>query len=60
MSFESDGIPPSWEEIKAASRRLGRRANGQTGEKRVVREYLAREESEDSRAKEQLALPGYN
>ena len=60
MSFESDGIPLSWDEIKAASHRLDRRANAKPGEKRVVREYLAHEESEDSRAKEQLALPGYN
>ena len=60
MSFDNDGLPVSWEEIKTASRRLVRRVNETAAEKRVVREYLAHEDSDDSRAKEHLALPGYN
>lgn len=60
MSFENDGLPVSWEDIKAASRRLVRREKEEVAEKRVVREYLSQEDSEDTRVKEQLALPGYN
>jgi hypothetical protein len=59
MSFENDGLPVSWEEIKAASRRLVRRGDSVV-EKRVARRYLVNEDSEDSRVKEQLAIPGYN
>ncbi len=60
MSFENDGLPVSWEDIKAASRRLDRRGNEEVPEKRVVREYLSQEDCEDARVKERLALPGYN
>ena len=60
MSFESDGQPASWEEIKAASRRLVRRVDEQQKEKHMVREYLAHEDCEDTRVKEHLAIPGYN
>lgn len=60
MSFENDGLPVSWEEIKAASRRLDRREDGSEFEKRVFRNYLSHEDSEDSRVKEHLAIPGYN
>jgi hypothetical protein len=59
MSFENDGLMANWEEIKAASRRLADRGE-RVVPKRVVRKYLADEDSEDSRAKEHLALPGYN
>ena len=59
MSFENDGLPVSWDEIKAASRRLVRRGDSVV-EKRVARRYLADEDSEDTRVKEQLAIPGYN
>jgi len=59
MSFENDGLQVSWEEIKAASQRLIRRGDDVV-EKRVVRKYLADEDSDDSRVKEHLAIPGYN
>jgi hypothetical protein len=59
MSFENDGLPASWEEIKAASQRLVRRGNTVV-EKSVARKYLADEDSDDSRVKEHLAIPGYN
>jgi hypothetical protein len=60
MSFENDGLPVSWEDIKAASRRLDRREDEVKVEKRVVREYLAHTDCEDARVKEHLAIPGYN
>jgi hypothetical protein len=62
MSFENEGLPVSWEEIKAASSRLvGRKpAEEHKAEKRMVREYLAHTECEDARAKEHIAIPGYN
>ena len=60
MSFENDGLPVSWDEIKAASRRLDRRENEEVEEKRMVREYLAHADCEDARAKDRLAIPGYN
>ncbi len=60
MSFENDGLPASWDEIKAASRRLDRRDNEEAEEKRVVREYLRHTDCEDARVKERLAIPGYN
>ena len=62
MSFENEGLPLTWEEIKAASARLvGREFPSEDeAEKRLVREYLSHEDSEDERVKEQIALPGYN
>jgi hypothetical protein len=62
MSVENDGISLSWEEIKAASKRLLGRGPVEElqDEKRMVREYLAHEECEDARVKEHIAIPGYN
>lgn len=60
MSFENDGLPASWEEIKAASRRIARVARDNVVDKRVARKYLADEDSEDNRVKDHLAIPGYN
>lgn len=60
MSFENDGIPPSWDEIKAASRRIVRAERPETLEKRVAREYLSHTECEDVRVQEHIAIPGYN
>jgi len=62
MSLENEGLPVSWEEIKAASRRIFGRASEleQQEEKRMVREYLAHTDCEDSRVKEHIAIPGYN
>ena len=62
MSFENEGIPVTWEDIKAASRRLLGRDPGEElqEEKRMVREYLEHENCEDTRVKEHIAIPGYN
>ena len=60
MSFENDGLPPSWEEIKAASGRIVKREKTGQSEKRVARKYLAHEDCEDTRVKDQIATPGYN
>lgn len=62
MSVENDGIPLSWEEIKAVSRRLfgGESTDKHEAEMRSAREYLARNDCEDARAKEHIAIPGYN
>ncbi len=60
MSFENEGLPVSWEEIKAASRRLVRRKNEREIEKRRVREYLAHTECEDASVQDHIAIPGYN
>ena len=60
MSFENDGLPVSWEDIKAASRRLDRRKDETKAEKRMAREYLAHTDCEDTRVKDHLAIPGYN
>lgn len=60
MSFENEGVPVSWEEIKAASRRMVRRRNEREMEKRRVREYLAHTECEDTRVQDHIAIPGYN
>lgn len=61
MSFENDGIPASWDEIKAASSRIDRRHHREEEfEKRMVREYLAHTDCEDARVKEHVAIPGYN
>ena len=62
MSFENDGIPLSWEEIKAASRRLfgSEPAEEHEAEMRAAREYLAHTDCEDTRVKEHIAIPGYN
>ncbi len=62
MSFENEGFPLTWEEIKAASARLVGREfpSEEEAEKRVARQYLSQEDSEDARVKEQIALPGYN
>ena len=64
MSFENEGLPVSWEEIKKASRRLdwGGNENVVQTEKKVVRKYLSSTDDgeEDTRAKDHLAIPGYN
>ena len=62
MSLENEGLPISWEEIKAASGRLfGREFPSEhEAEKRLVREYLSHEECDDVRVKEHIAIPGYN
>ena len=62
MLVENDGIPLSWEEIKAVSKQLLGRGQAEElqDEKRMVREYLSHEECDDARAKEHLAIPGYN
>ena len=62
MLVENDGIPLSWEELKATSRRFfGRESMDEhEAEMRAAREYLARNDCEDVRAKEQIAIPGYN
>lgn len=60
MSFENEGLPVSWEEIKAASRRLDWAGKEEAVEKRAAREYLAHTECDDSRIKEHVAIPGYN
>jgi hypothetical protein len=60
MSIDDDGLPASWEEIKRASGRLGRREDEAKVEKRLAREYLSQADCEDDRAEEQLAIPGYN
>lgn len=60
MSFENDGLPPSWDEIKAASRRIDRREGPEQQEKRLVREYLKHTDCEDARVQEHIAIPGYN
>ncbi|MCB1800694.1 MAG: hypothetical protein KDI82_03300 [Gammaproteobacteria bacterium] len=64
MSFENEGLPVSWEEIKEASRRLdwGGKEVEERAEKYVVRRYLteARSDCDDSRVRESLAVPGYN
>ena len=62
MSFENEGLPATWEEIKKASRRLdwGGYELVEKIEKRVVRRYLSRTDCEDARAREHLAIPGYN
>lgn len=60
MSFENEGLPVTWEDIKAASRKLDWEEKRQGSEKRVVREYLALTECEDVRVQEHVAIPGYN
>ena len=62
MSVEDDGIPLSWEETKRASRRFfGRESiERHEAEMRAAREYLAHNDCEDARAKEHIAIPGYN
>lgn len=62
MLVENDGIPLSWEEIKEASRRLLNRepVDEHEAELRAAREYLAHTDCEDARAKEHIAIPGYN
>jgi hypothetical protein len=62
MSFENEGLAVTWEDIKKASRRLNWGGNDQTEktDKRVLRRYLSKADCEDARAKEHLAIPGYN
>lgn len=60
MSFENEGLPVSWEEIKAASRKLDWGGREEQVEKRVAREYLAHTECEDARVNDHVAIPGYN
>jgi len=60
MSLENEGLPVSWDEIKAASRRFLRLENGEVSEKKIVREYLAHTDCDDARVKEHIAIPGYN
>lgn len=62
MSFESEGRPDNWDEIKAASRKLdwaGTKKARET-EKRVARRYLAHIECEDTQVTHHIAIPGYN
>ena len=62
MSFENEGLPVTWEDIKKASRRLdwGGTEKIEETEKRFVRKYLAESDCEDARVQEHLAIPGYN
>ncbi len=62
MSFENEGLPVTWEDIKKASRRLdwGGNERVEKTEKRVMRRYLLTTDCEDTRVKEHLAIPGYN
>ena len=62
MSFENEGLPVTWEEIKAASRRLLGRGPAEENqeEMRAAREYLVHTDCEDTRVKEHVAIPGYN
>ena len=62
MSVENDGIPLSWEEIKAASRRFFgcESTDEHEAEMRAAREYLAHTDCEDSRVEEHVPIPGYN
>ena len=62
MSFENDGIPLSWEELKAASKRILQQgpAEEQRDRKQALHEYLEHERCEDARAQEHIAIPGYN
>lgn len=60
MSIENEGLPVTWEDIKAASRKLDWEEKSPESEKRVAREYLATTECEDTRMKEHVAIPGYN
>ena len=62
MSVEYEGIPLTWEEIKAASPKLQGRSQAQElqEERRMVREYLEHEECDDARAEDHIAIPGYN
>ncbi|MCG6966836.1 MAG: hypothetical protein LJE59_10010 [Chromatiaceae bacterium] len=60
MSIENEGLPVTWEDIKAASRRLDWGGHEVEAEKRVAREYLAHTECDDARVQEHVAIPGYN
>jgi len=62
MSLDNEGLPLSWEEIKAASRRLDvdYREREETIKKRVARQFLADTECDDARVREHIAIPGYN
>ena len=60
MSFDDEGIPLTWEEIKAASRKLDWLRNSEGREKQVAREYLTHTDCEDAPAGEHVAVPGYN
>ena len=62
MSLDNEGLPMSWEEIKAASRRLDvdDREREEQIKKRVARQFLADTECDDARVREHIAIPGYN
>jgi hypothetical protein len=60
MSFENEGLTLSWDEIKAASRRILRLEGDEQSEKKMVREYLSQTHCDDARVKEHIAIPGYN
>lgn len=60
MSFENEGLPVTWEEIKAASRRLDWAVDEDKKEKQAAREYLAHTDCEEARDKAFVAIPGYN
>ena len=60
MSFENEGLTLSWDEIKAASRRILRLEGDEQSEKKIVREYLSHTNCDDARVKEHIAIPGYN
>lgn len=64
MSFENDGLPSTWEEIKKASTRLDwgareKRAE-KLAEKRAAREFLSHTDCEDVRFQDAAVVPGYN
>lgn len=60
MSFENEGLPVTWEEIKEASRRLDWGGKEQQEERRAAREYLKDTDCEDFRVADYIAIPGYN
>jgi hypothetical protein len=64
MSFENEGLPVTWEEIKKASSRLDWVAKEQRAEKlaekRCARTFLSHTECDDSRVTDRIAIPGYN
>jgi hypothetical protein len=61
MSIENEGIPVTWEEIKAASRKLDWERKEDKGEKRVARRYLAQNTArDDAQAEDYSVIPGYN
>ncbi len=60
MLSENEGPAATWEEIKAASRKLDWIRDQKETHRRAAREYLAHTECEDVRSKEHQAILGYN